>query len=86
VSQTISFGCVLLSSSVKPVSATGLVCLVVSDSVWHLTTTTSRVVLRDLLKYSDFSFFKASYRQRPGRLCSLREVIESSRGQYSSYA
>jgi hypothetical protein len=86
VSQTILFGCVLLSSSVKPLSATTRVCLVVSESVWHLTATTSRVELRDLLKYSDFSSFKASYRQRPGRLYSLREVIESSRGQYSSYA
>jgi hypothetical protein len=86
VSQSISVGCVLLPSSVKPVSAMGLVCLVVSDSVWHLTTATSHVALRDLLKYSDFSSFKASYRQRPGRLCSLREVIESSRGRYSSYA
>jgi hypothetical protein len=86
VSQTISVGYVLLPSSVKPESATTRVCLVVSESAWHLTTTTSRVEPRDLLKYSDFSSFKASYRQRPGRLCSLREVIESTRGQYSSYA
>jgi hypothetical protein len=86
VSQTISVGCVLFPSLVKPVSATTRVCLVVSDSAWHLTAATSHVALRDLLKYSNFSSFKASYRQRPGRLCSLREVIESSRGQYSSYA
>jgi hypothetical protein len=86
VSQTISVGCVLLPSSVRPESMRDRVCLVVSDFVWHLNAATSRVVLRDLLKYSNFSSFKASYRRRPGRLCSLREVIESSRGQYSSYA